>query len=124
MRMARASRAVVGGRVTENGTGGSVHNKPDVAFDAVDLDIGLIGSEYRRFRVFIMVHKGLDDHGGCFGIVGNLLVRDANAIEIIKCLGGLAQGKLEVYMHGKTQGHYVSAMLREFQGRGVCGQGI
>lgn len=123
IRMARM-HGPVGDLVTENGAGGGVHNKPDVAFDAADLNIGFIGSEYRRFRVIIMVNKGFDDHGGCSGIVGNLLVRDADAIEVMEGLCGLAQGKLEVHMHGKTQGHDVSVMLRELEGGGVPGQGI
>ncbi|MFQ9702170.1 MAG: hypothetical protein ACLR0U_07225 [Enterocloster clostridioformis] len=38
---------------------------------------------------------------------------DANAIEVMEGLCDLAQGKLAVHMHGKTQGHDVSVMLRE-----------
>ena len=60
-----------------------------------------------------MVNKEFDDHGGCSGIVGTLLVSDANAIEVMEGLCDLAQGKLAVHMHGKTQGHDVSVMLRE-----------
>ena len=46
-----------------------------------------------------MVNKGFDDHGGCSGIVGNLLVRDADAIEVMEGLCGLAQGKLERFRY-------------------------
>ena len=42
---ARTDRAVVGNLVAEDRAGGSVHDEPDVAFDTVDFDIGLIGGE-------------------------------------------------------------------------------
>ena len=77
MRMARYAgpdRAVIRNLVAKNGTGGGIHDEPDVAFDAADLDVGLVGSEHGGFGISVMVNKGLDDNGGGSGIVGDLLV--------------------------------------------------
>lgn len=71
-----------------------------------------------------MIDKGLDDNGGCPGIVGNLLVGDFNPIEVIESLSGLSQGKLKVHMHGKAQGHDVCVMFGELQGGSVLWQGV
>ena len=71
-----------------------------------------------------MVNEGFDDKGGCPGIVGNLLVGNPDAIEIVSGLGSFSEGKLEVDMHGKAQGHDVCVVLREFQGGSVLRQGV
>ena len=67
-------RAVIRNLVAKNGTGGGIHDEPDVAFDAADLDVGLVGSEHGGFGISVMVNKGLDDNGGGSGIVGDLLM--------------------------------------------------
>ena len=75
IRMARMhGPAVVGDLVTENGAGGGVHNKPDVAFDAPDFDISLICRKDGGLWIFIVVNKGFNDNGGRSGIVGDLLM--------------------------------------------------
>ena len=51
-------------------------------------------------------------------------MRDCDAIEVLKGLGGLAQGEAEVHMQGQAQGHHMGVELAELQGRGMLWQGV
>ena len=100
-----------------------VHDEPDVSFDTAYLDIGLIGSEYGRFRVFIVVNEGFDDKGRLswhsWQPAGGKSGCHRDRLRPQQFFGG----KLEVDMHGKAQGHDVCVVLREFQGGSVLRQG-
>ena len=39
----RANSTVIGHLITDDGTAGSIHDQPDVGFDAADFDVGFIG---------------------------------------------------------------------------------
>jgi hypothetical protein len=56
------NRAIIRYLITENRAGGSIHDKPDVTFDATDLDIGFIGSKGIGSFIVVMIHKGLDNN--------------------------------------------------------------
>ncbi len=65
---------VVGYLVTNNGAACSIHDEPDICFDATDFDIGFIGSEYFAGFVIIVIDKWFDTDGCSFAVVGDLLV--------------------------------------------------
>ena len=109
--------------VTEDGTGACIHDEPDEAFDASDLDVGLITDHVGRGLVIVSVYEGLDDKSSGPGIVGDLLVRDAYAIEIIHGLGCLAKRQLQVDMKGQTKGHDVGIVFGEIQRRSILRKG-
>lgn len=69
-----ADATVVGHLVADDGTGGGVHDEPDIGFDAADFDVGLVSSEHFIFLVRVLVNKRLDAHRCSFAVVGNLLV--------------------------------------------------
>ena len=54
--------------------GSGIHDEPEVAFDAPDLDISLICRKDGGLWIFVVVNKGLNDNGGSSGIIGDLLV--------------------------------------------------
>lgn len=105
--------------VAKNGTGSSIHDEPDETFDTLDLDVSLVTDHIGRRLVVIGIHERFDDKGCSSGIVSDLLVRDADAIEIVHSLSGLAKGQLQIDMESQTQGHDVGIVLGEIQRRSV-----
>ncbi len=55
--------------MTEDGPGYLVHDEPDVGFNAVDLYVSFIGSQFIGEIVVIGIHERPDDDGGGLGIV-------------------------------------------------------
>ena len=106
---------VIGYLVADNGMGCSIHDKLDVCFETTDFYVGLIGIKDLSFFVRILVNKGLDADGSGLTIVGDLLVRDTDVIQVFECLRGFAQGQPEVDMEGQTQGHDMCVVFTEFQ---------
>ena len=121
---AGADATVVRDLIADDGAGGGVHDEPDIGFDAADLNVSFIGCEHIIFSVRILIHKGLDADSGGFAVVGDLLVGDADVIEVFESLGSFAQGKAKVDMEGEAQGHDMGVMPAEFEGRCVFGQGV
>lgn len=74
--------AVIGYPVTDNGTGCSIHDKPDVSFDPADFDVGFISSKDSILFVRILVYEGLDADSCSLTVVGDLLMGDADVIQI------------------------------------------
>lgn len=66
--------AVVGYLITNDRAVYSIHNKPDVCFDTTNFDVGFIGSQYFAWFVIIVINEWFDTDGGCFAVVGYLLV--------------------------------------------------
>lgn len=120
---AGADTAVIRDLVADDGSGSGIHNEPDVGFYATDFDIGLISGEHAPFFVRILVDKGFDADGGGLTVVGDLLVGDADIIQIFQGLRCLAQGEAEVDMQGKAQGHDMGIVSVEFQGRCIFRKG-
>ena len=60
--------------IADDGTGGSIHDEPDVGFDATDLDVSFVSSEDITFFVRILIYKWLYTDGSGFAVVGDLLV--------------------------------------------------
>ena len=121
---AGADATVIGYLITDNGTAGGIHDEPDIGFDAADFDIGFVSNECISFLVGVLVDKGFDADSCGLTVVGDLLVGDADVIQILKSLGSLAQGQSEVDMESKAQGHDMCVVFTEFQGRGVLGEGV
>ena len=119
----RANSTVIGHLVTDDGTAGSVHDQPDVGFDAADFDVGFIGHKGFPFAIRVLIDEGFDADGRGLAVVGDLLMGDLNVIEIFECLAGFAQRQAEVDMQRQAQRHNVGVMLTEFQGRSVLRKG-
>ena len=83
--------AVIGHLVTDDGTAGGVHDQPDVGFYAADFDVGFIGHKGFSFAIGILIDEGFDTDGRGLAVVGDLLMRDLDVIEIFQCLAGFAQ---------------------------------
>ena len=115
---------IVGYLVADDGAAGGIHNKPDIGFDAADLDVGLIGNKSFSFLIRILVNKWFDADGRGLAVVCDLLVGDVDVIEIFESLASFAKGKAKVDVQGETQGHDVGVMFTEFQGRGIPGEGV
>lgn len=77
---------VVRDLITDDGPCGSIHDKPDIGFDAPDLDIGFVSSKDRSFFIGILVYKGFHADCGGFTIVGDLLMGDIDVIQVFKSL--------------------------------------
>lgn len=72
--------------VADDGAGGGIHDKPDIGFDAADFDVGFICCENISLFVGIQVNKGLDADGGGLTVVGDLLMGDADVIQVFESL--------------------------------------
>ncbi len=81
-----ACAAVIRHLIADDGACCSVHDEPDVVFDATDFDVCLISREHVPFFVGVLVNKGLDADGGSFTVVGDLLVGDADVVKVFQSL--------------------------------------
>ena len=81
-----ADAAVIGDLIADDGTGGGVHDEPDVGFDTADFYVCLIGCEHLPFLVGILVNERFDADGGSFAVVGDLLVGDADIVKVFQSL--------------------------------------
>lgn len=77
--------------VTDDGTVGNIHDQPDVGFDTADFDVDLIGHKGFPFAIRVLIDERFDADGSSLTVVGELLVRDADVIQIFECLVGFAQ---------------------------------
>ena len=109
-----ANTTVIGYLIANNGTGCGIHDKPDVCFETTDFYVGFISCKGIPFFVRVVVNERLDADGGGLAVVGDLLVGDADVIQIFESLGGFSQGKPKIDMKGETQGHDMSVVLTEF----------
>ena len=87
----RANSTVIGHLITDDGTAGSIHDQPDVGFDAADFDVGFIGHKGFPFAIGVLIDKGFDADGCGLTVVGDLLMGDLDVIKIFEGLAGLAQ---------------------------------
>mgnify|MGYP006911641045 CR=1 FL=1 len=60
--------------VTDDRTFGSVHDKPNVGFDATDFDVCFISSKYFAGSVIVIIYERFYADRGGFTVVGNLLM--------------------------------------------------
>ena len=84
---AGADATVARDLVADDGAGNGVHDEPDVSLDAADLDIGFVSGKHAALFVGVVVNKGLDADGSGLTVVGDLLVGDADVIEVFERLG-------------------------------------
>ena len=110
----RTNPTVIRHLVTDDGTAGSIHDQPDVGFDAADLDVGFISHKGFPFAIGILINEGFDADGCGLTVVGDLLMGDRNVIKLFEGLTGFSQGQTEVDMQRQAQGHDVSIVLAEF----------
>lgn len=78
--------SVIGDLVSDNGAACGIHDKPDIRFDSTDFDIGFVSSKNIASFVVVMIDKGFDADSGCFAIVSDLLMGDADVIKVFKRL--------------------------------------
>ena len=111
---AGADATVVRYLITDDRAGGGVHDEPDIGLDTAYFYVGFISCKGIPFFVRILVNEWLDADGGGLAVVGDLLVGDADVIQIFERLGGFSQGKPKIDMKGETQGHDMGVVLTEF----------
>ena len=87
----RSDPTVIRYLVTDDGTAGSVHDEPNIGFDAADLDVGLIGDKSRPFAIGILIDEGFDADGGRLTVVGDLLMGDLDVIKVFEGLAGFTE---------------------------------
>ena len=92
---AGADTTIIGYLVADDGTGCSIHDKPDIGFETADFYVGFIGSKDFSFFVRILVNKGLDADSGGLTVVGDLLVGDADVIQVFECLCRFCAGTVQ-----------------------------
>lgn len=51
---------VVRYQISNDGTSGSIHDKPDISFNITDFDIRFIGSKNTACFVGVIINKGFD----------------------------------------------------------------
>lgn len=66
----------------KNGTCGCIHDQPDVSFDTTDFYVSFVSSEDVIFFVRILVNEWLDTDRSGFAVVGNLLMGNADIIQV------------------------------------------
>lgn len=79
---AGTNATVVGDLIAKNGTCGCIHDQPDVSFDTTDLYVSFVSSEDIIFLVRILVNEWLDTDRSDFTVVGNLLMGNADVIQV------------------------------------------
>lgn len=102
---AGAGTAIVRYLATDDGTGCGVHDEPDKGFDAAYFDVGFIGCKDLPLFAGITVSEGFDTDGSGLAVAGDLLVRDADIIQISEGLRSFSEGESKIDMKGKAQGH-------------------
>ena len=115
--------AVVRDLIADHGAGGGIDDEPDIAFDAPDLDVGLIGSKDRPFFVGIGINKGFDADCGSLTVVRDHLVGYGDAVDVFQGPGSLTERQPEIDPVGKAQGHDIGVVPAELQRRCVLRQG-
>ena len=79
----RTDATVIGYLIAKNRACGSVHDQPNVGFDPTNLDISFIRNKDVVLLVRILVYKGLDAYSSGLAVVGDLLVRDTDVVEVL-----------------------------------------
>lgn len=79
----RANTTIVRYLIANDGAFGSIHDEPDVAFYPTDLYVGFISGEYITYLIVIVVYERFHAYGCGFQIVGNLLMRDLDAMYLM-----------------------------------------
>ena len=77
---AGTNTTVIGYLIADDGAGGSIHDEPDISFNATDFDVGFVSGENISFFVGVLVDKGFDTDSGGLAVVGYLLVGDADVV--------------------------------------------
>ena len=68
--------------IAKDRAGSGIHDQPDIGFDTTDFDVGFISSEDLILFVGVVIHERLDADGGSLTVVGDLLVGDADVIQV------------------------------------------
>ena len=61
--------AIIRNLIADDGAACSIHDKPDISFNATDFDIGFIGSQYFAGFVIMVIDKRFDADGSGFAVV-------------------------------------------------------
>lgn len=76
-----ADTTIIGYLVADNGTGCSIHDKPDVCFETADFYVGFIGSKDFSCIVIVVVYEWFDADSNCLTEVSYLLVGYVNVVK-------------------------------------------
>ena len=79
---AGADTTIIRDLVADDGSCSGIHDEPDIGLDTPDFYIGLIRSEYTPLFVGVQIDKGFDTDGSGFAVVSDLLVGNADVIQV------------------------------------------
>ena len=91
-----ADTTVIRDLVANDGSGCGIHNEPDIGFDPTDFDIGFIGSKNRPFFVGVLVNKRFHADSCGLAVISDLLVGNADVVQVSESLGGFPKGEAKV----------------------------
>ena len=114
--------AVIRASVAKDGAFYGIHDEPDIAFLAANLDVGFIGGEVAGRLVIVMVYKRLDEHSCSLAVIGDLLMRDPDAVNVPQNVFGTAERNLVVDVVCEAEGDDLHGELVEPEGRCVLGK--
>ena len=87
---------VVRASVTEDRTLHSIHDQPDIAFDATNFDVCLICCEVTGRLVVVVVYERLDENCSSLTVICDLLMRDPDAVNVPQNVFGTTERYLVV----------------------------
>ena len=79
---AGADTTVIRHLIAKDRAGSGIHDQPDIGFDTTDFDVGFIRSEDLILFVGVLIHERLNADGCSLTVVGDLLVGDADVIQV------------------------------------------
>lgn len=85
---ARTDAMFVRHLIADDRSGHSAHNEPDVGFDTTDFYVGFIDSELHLFFIVVLINKRLDVDSDSLAVVGDLLVGNADVVQVFQSLQG------------------------------------
>ena len=94
----RIDTTVIRYLITNDGTFGSIHDKPDISFHTTYFNVSFISSEYLTSVIVVIINEWFDTDSGRIAVFSNTLVRDINVVKVYQSLFGFLERQTKVHM--------------------------